>query len=141
MEESEGNITLEEQMPIVNKEESEISTEEEHSQSMDSENVDTNDYDKRSHFDEKKEEEDKSKITVIQIVPTSTKVERDTNNTHSEHDLEENQYRQNNYSNEEDISRDVPASIPPPKMFHYHRELPRIATNGTLSRSNPSKRK
>ena len=34
-------------------------------------------------------------------------------------------------------SRDVPTSIPPPKMFHYHRELPRIATNGTLSRSNP----
>lgn len=137
MEDSEANITLEEPMPIVNKEESEVSTEEEHSQSMDSETMNSNEYDKRNHVEEQKEQEDKSKITVIQIVPTTKNVERDTNNTRSEHDLEENQYRQNNYTNEEDISRDVPASIPPPKMFHYHRELPRIATNGTLSRSNP----
>ena len=137
MEESEGNITLEEPMPIVNKEESEISTEEEHSQSMDSENVDTNDYDKRSHFDEKKEEEDKSKITVIQIVPTTANGERDTNQSPSEQDLDEHRYRRSHYNNEEEILKDVPASIPPPKMFHYHRELPRIATNGTLSRPLP----
>ena len=149
MEESEGNITLEEPMPIVNKEEVAESTEEEHSQSMDSENRNSNEYDRRTNNEEGDEEEDKSKITVIQIVPTAANGERDTNHAPTDQELDGDRYRQNYYmppstdettynnSNDEDILRDVPASIPPPKLFHYHRELPRIATNGTLSRPLP----
>ena len=62
MEESEGNITLEEQMPIVNKEEVAESTEEENSQSMDSENRNSNEYDRRADNEGKRIEKYNNKI-------------------------------------------------------------------------------
>ena len=153
MEESEGNITLEEPMPVVNKEEHEESSGEGHGPSDDLEyeqhNV-HNETEANQFRNEQNDEEEKSKITVIQIVPTSSE-EKETSNTNLGRNTEEHRYRPHHYQtssasssaessyvhNTEEGSKDVPQSIPPPKLFHYHRELPRIATNGTLSRTLP----
>ena len=159
MEESEGNITIEEQpMPInLNKDTTDEVNDEENNQSIDSDHRQDNEnlVDESPENDIRRgkyEEEEKSKITVIQIVPT-TAGGRDANNSDvsgqnaetprfiSQHYQTSSSSTEDAYDGSksaEDISKEVPPSIPPQKFFHYHRELPRIATNGTLSRPAPS---